>query len=362
MKILYTGDYSKAPLTKAPLFVSRTLFLQLEDMGKDVIYLTYFQNGKKYDRLQKLFGFEVIDKERRIYRSGIFPYIFFIIKFKPDIIHLINFQLFYIVLFPLKKYIGAKLVYTAHGIRIYEAKHFLNIPNRRRMRILINEFLIMKFSDIIFVLSNLTGRFIRRYYNLQDIKIRTVPNGVNIPNEQKKYHEQIMTTLNAYCIGDINRSEKGYGFLFNVLKCTDTKIDITAFSTQVNYKLDIRIEEPVPNEILRKRIINYYLFITTSIYEPFSLALLEAMSCGLLFIASDRVGLVERFDEKLKKLVYKHNDENSFLEKINYISSLKYSDVLTLSSHIRNFAKNYSIENVCKLYLENYKKICRKTN
>ncbi|HKI79981.1 MAG TPA: hypothetical protein VKA26_15670, partial [Ignavibacteriaceae bacterium] len=97
MKILFTGEYSNLPGDPAPLFVSRTLYDAINKSGNETFYLAYFQDGKKYSRWQKLFGKEVIDKSKNIYRLGIFPYIFIVSKINPDIINLINIQLFYSV-------------------------------------------------------------------------------------------------------------------------------------------------------------------------------------------------------------------------------------------------------------------------
>jgi len=367
MKILFAGEFSKSSLSNAPLLVSRNLYYTFKEMGNDIIYLTYFQDGKEYSRFQKLFGFKAEDKANQIYRCGIFPLILYTIKYKPDIIHLINLQLFYIVLFPLKLFIKFKTVLTVHGVISYELEHFTELNKYQKKRLLLNEYLLMKFTDSIFTLSNLTARYIRIHYKVPQAKIKVVSNGIKMLNDFEKNYNKLNPVLKCLFIGNIDRKEKGFDFLLRVLLKVKRKYNISVFSKNnidlSKYdEINIKILEPISNEILRKEIINYDLFITTSTYESFSLSLLEAMNEGLLFIASDRVGFTEKFDNKLLDLVYKHNNEKSFLERFDYINNLNISEKIILSNHIKKFASDYSLNNVCDEYLEKYLELCHCKN
>lgn len=367
MRIIFTGEYSNSSIVEAPLLVSRNLYYNFKEMRNDIIYLTYFQDGKKYNRFQKLFGFKIEDQANNIYRCGIFPYIFYILKYKPDIVHFINIQLFYIVLFPLKNMFNFKIVYTLHGIASYEMKHLSQLNKFQKKRLLLNEYLLMKFTDSIYALSILSARYIRIHYKVSQAKIKVVSNGIKISNNFKKYYNESNTVLKCFFVGNIDRKEKGFDFLSRALSKVKSNYDISVLSstridlTQHN-GINIKIIEPMSNENLRKEIINYDLFIIPSSYESFSLSLLESMSAGLLFIASDRVGLTERFDQRLMCLVYKHDDEKSFLEKYNYVNNLSILEKNGLSNHILKYASDFSIDKVCNLYLKNYYELCHSKN
>jgi glycosyltransferase involved in cell wall biosynthesis len=366
MKILFTGEYSDARLVEAPLLVSRILFRQFKASGKEIIYLSYFQDGKKYSRFQKLFGCEAIDQEKQIYRCGIIPYLFLICRYKPDIVHFINFQRFYLLLIPLRYFLRFKIIYTMHGLSFYETKYFTNSNKMQNNRVRFTEYIILKYSDYIFALSKLTARFINIYYKVPRVRTIVVPNGIEIkPAIKKKYYNNV-DLLKCLFIGDIDRRVKGFEFLIKAMSKGKIENQLTVFCSeqinfgQLNYDSNINLLMSTANDVLRKEIINYDLYLITSEYESFSLSLLEAMDAGLLFIASDRVGLTERFDEELRKLVYKHGSEASFLEKFNYVNKLSLVKKNEISDKIKKFASTFSDEYASIVYSKHYFQLSKK--
>jgi len=368
MKILFTGEYSKSPNDPAPLFVSRVLYEGINKSDNETLYLAYFQDGKRYNRWQKIFGFEVIDYKKNIFRCGIIPYLFQVIKYNPDVINLINIQLFYSVLFLLKPFLNFKIVYTMHGITLYEQKHFYKMNEFQKRRLFLAEYLIMKFSYKILSLSELNARYVRRYYKLKDSKTEVVPNGISIINISKEYSDDSKPSLNCYFIGNPERPEKGYPFLQEILFEEKIRMNISLFgadySKEINHdgRVNIKIYEHIDNESLRNKIPDFDLFITASAYEPFSLALLESMSAGILFLASDRVGLTERFNDKLKNLVFRFNNKASFLSKLKSLDNLSLVEKREMSDHIKEFASGYSIKYVSDIYLKSYKRLLKENS
>ena len=371
MKILLTGEFDNSETTEAPLAVSKNLYYKYREIGCNVVYLCYFQDGTKYNRLQKLFGFETIDNKNLVYRCGIFPYIFYVLKFKPDIIHFINIQLFYTVLFPLKFILKCKFFYTVHGIALYEHNYFLDFSWFQKKRALLNEFILMKFTDIIFVLSKLTARYIQLYYHISEQRIKVVPNGIILHSDLKKVYYSDDSPFKILLIGNLERKEKGFDFLLNVLSESKIKLLINIYGKHRSFLAEnlshlenfkIELKKFIPNTLLRRKMTEFDLFIAPSRYESFSLSLLEVMSTGLIFIASDRIGLTERFDDKLKKLVFRYNNKKSLIEKINYVINLKSVKKNELSKYTRNFANNFSLLNVCNIYLKHYNDQWKKVN
>src|ERR1035437_1813763 len=101
MKVIFIGNYEKEGAVSAPTIVANALFHNFAKLNHHSIYICYFQDGSKYSRFQKLFGKELV--EENVYRCGVFPLIWIVLKYKPDIIHLSTLEMFYVVLFPDRK-------------------------------------------------------------------------------------------------------------------------------------------------------------------------------------------------------------------------------------------------------------------
>ncbi len=149
MKILFLGEYNSDEIIAAPIKVGKELFKEFKKAGHQIYYLPYYQDGTIYSRIQKFFGFEKITKN--VYRTGIFPLIFFVIKFRPRIIHIITPGLYYIVLFPLRLFIKFKIISTIHSINRYVIPHFSKIKGYQRFRFLLIDRLLVKYSNVVFV-------------------------------------------------------------------------------------------------------------------------------------------------------------------------------------------------------------------
>ena len=143
MKILFLGAYSESDIVLAPIKVGRELFKNLSIRRMNNAYLCYFDDGRKYNRIQKLFGFEKVNE--KVFRSGIFPLLIFIIKFKPDIIQIVNADAFYLPIFILKPILKFKLAYLSHSIISYSIKNFLQLSCYHKLRFKIIEKIVLKF-------------------------------------------------------------------------------------------------------------------------------------------------------------------------------------------------------------------------
>ena len=125
MKVLFLGAYSDSPIVLAPIKVGRELFKNISSEDINSVFLCYFDDGNKYTRIQKLFGFEKVCD--RVYRCGILPFILFTIKFRPNLIQIVTPDAYYLLLYPLKSILKFKVAYLSHSIISYNLKNFLQI-------------------------------------------------------------------------------------------------------------------------------------------------------------------------------------------------------------------------------------------
>lgn len=356
------GEYDASEIALAPIKVGKELFNAFIRRGLNVVYLPYFQDGNIYSRFQKLFGFEKITD--RVYRTGIFPLLAFVIKFRPQVIHVITPALYYMVLFPLRVFIRFKIIVTLHAINRYVLPHFSNIKGYQKFRFLLIDLLLIKYSNSVFVYSKRDKRYISMYYKIKSDKIRVVNNAFNKVNVRKE-NFSYNSPLKVAFVGQINRKEKAFDLLINALSILNLPVKLSVFShdEQVETRdynsknIDLQIHDPFSEQDFRKELVNNDIFILPSKYDSFSISLLEAMSTGIIFIASSRVGLTERFNPKLISLVFQTSNTIDLIDRIHFYLKMDKVQKLSLSSEIINFTKNYSWDIIAYSYKKYYKEI-----
>lgn len=364
MKILFLGDFEDTEIVPAPIKVGKELFKSFKSSGHHIYYLPYFQDGNIYSRIQKLFGFEKITD--RVYRTGILPLLFFVIKFKPQLIHIFTPGLYYVVLIPLRIFYRYKILSTLHSINRYVIPHLSHLKGYQKFRFLLIDYLLVKYSDYLFVYSRRDKRYISMYYKVKPDKIIVVNNGFNEVSVRKEDFSCNFPLKVAF-VGNINRKEKAFDLLFNALSLLNLPVKLSVFShnKQVeirNYNsinVDLQIHDPFSELEFRQELANNDIFILPSKYESFSISLLEAMSTGIIFIASSRVGLTERFNPKLKSLVFQNGNTNDLIDRIRFYLKIDKIQKFSLSSEIINFAKNFYWENISKGHLKIYNDILK---
>jgi len=362
MRILFLGEYNSSEIVPAPIKVGKELFKEFNKSGNVVYYLPYFQDGKIYSRIRKLFGFEKMAE--KIYRTGILPLIFFVIKFRPQIIHIITPGLYYIVLFPLRVFFKFKIVSTLHSINHYVLPKLSDIYGYQRIRFLCIEKLLIKFSDSVFVYTERDKRYLTMYHKTPALKLRVVNNGINLSDIEKTDFSS-ETPLKVAFVGNIKRREKAFEFLINTLSKLKFPVTLSMFSFNMQTEkikssssnIIIKTYEPLDEINFRQELIKNDLYIITSVYESFSISLLEAMNSRMIFLASSRVGLTERFGEELRCLIFKNNNQQDLLNHIEYIHTLDDRAKRDLSSKIREFTRNYTWSAIAEEYCKTYNEI-----
>ncbi|MBI9073493.1 MAG: glycosyltransferase family 4 protein [Melioribacteraceae bacterium] len=358
MKILLIGSYSDESCIPAPLKVANSLFREFANKEHHVKYFTYFDDGFKYTRIQKFFGKEKI--ANRIYRFGIFPLLRETISFKPDIIQIVNAEAFYLPIYSLKIILNVKIIYLAHSNVEYLLKNALHLDRYSKYRLKTIEFFNSNFSDRILVLSRRESFL---YYKRLKKKgsLIVVDNGVSehkIIKTNFKYSKPFKIIL----IGSFYRKEKGIDILINTLEQLGLDLELTICSYDLNSVEDYKFNKNIlinlkyglnENDVLCE-IRSNDLLIVPSKYEPFSLALLEGMSTGTLFLTTSRVGFSERLPKELKRFIYDINNEKELLYKIIEIINMDLNEKVNFSNMIKDFSIKFSWNEVADKYLKIY--------
>lgn len=359
MKVLFLGAYSNSPIELAPIKVGRELFNSVLHRKIEVNFLCYFDNGHKYSRIQKFFGYEKISE--KVARCGIIPLLYFVIKYKPDIIQVVTPDAFYIPVYFLKYFYKFKVAYLSHSIISYSLKNFLFINCYQKFRLKIIEKVAYRYSDLLQILTGTQARIVTKYLNVNRNKIRIVDNGIT-PLGFKKEYPEVSKKIKIICIGLLSRKEKGFGFLFESLSQIEQPVSLSIYGYKLQEKVEMKIPvnvqlnlgKPLDEIELRKEICNHDLFLIPSKVDSFPLALLEAMDTGILFISTDRVGLTERFPESFNKFLVPYGNLVKLKDKILELHNLDKRVKNNLAEGIREFTKEFTWEKISDQYIKLY--------
>ncbi len=359
MKILFVGNLELEGIISAPSKVANEIFSRTLRKYKSVYFFTYFQDGNKYSKFQKLFGKQILDNN--IIQLGLFPLLLNVLKFRPDILQITSLSVYYLIIFPLLKLFGTKVFYLVHSVNKYTMDRYIVFERILRMKILFSEKISLFFSSKILVLSQKEKEHLLFQYAINPQKIVIIDNGIKSLNIKKSYsfNNEIIKIIT---VGSFDRKEKGFEYLLKFLEQIELKIELTicyykkhkkkVFSNNPNLKLVWK--EPLNENDLREEFIKSDFFVSLAEYEPFSIALLEAMNSGLLFITTDRVGLTERFNEITKKYVVPFGKWEYAKDLLNELVNLSIEKKQELSLKIVKFSDIFNWDNVIENYFKLY--------
>lgn len=159
------------------------------------------------------------------------------------------------------------------------------------------------------------------------------------------------------------RSPKNYNFLIEAFReLKNDNIELTIYGQgPLQEKLQASITESNVKIILKGQVKNihevlhqYDLFVMASIYEGFSLGVLEAMSMQLPLLLSD----IHSFREQCENsaIYFDLNNTNDFIEKLKYCKNNKKNVFEKATQAYQRVIKNFTLEHhmsgLRKIYLE----------
>jgi len=230
---------------------------------------------------------------------------------------------------------------------------------------------LLRSSDWLIVNSFWMSKLLREDYSLEN-NIRVIPNGIEDWWFQKGdeitlegdptffYHGRLSYEKGVHLLieafSSIKTSSKnnaklyiaGKGPLDNKLKSKSIKLGM---------KKEIIFLGHVPLSELKRHLQNSDAIIYPSLYEPFSIAVLEALSTARapVFI-SNRVGLLSFMDQNSKKHSQTFNP--NIIELTNIINNVIHGKYDKKVHNIQsNFAKKFLWKNIIPEYLEFYQDV-----
>ncbi|MCX8011459.1 MAG: hypothetical protein N3A61_09925 [Ignavibacteria bacterium] len=124
MKIVLIGRYNQSEILSGPEKFAKRLFHYLSKSDNDVKFIDYFfKNRQDSKLLRRLFGYNQIKDEENIYRIGTIRLFFFLLKLKPDVVHIVTAERFIIPIFFYKIFFRFKICATIHSILKFEINY-----------------------------------------------------------------------------------------------------------------------------------------------------------------------------------------------------------------------------------------------
>lgn len=362
MKILFLGRYNESGLLTGPEKVAKRIFNKCS-CDFETVFITYFFDGNKYSLFTKLFGKEVIREpgNRKIYRLGIFRIMSYILKFSPDIIHIINFERFAKISYFHQRFPGTKIYYNVHGIAAFENEVSPNASDKLKKKDLSSEMRYFRDSDRLIFLSERSVNTAQKYFQFDRSKAVIIPNGIDIIFHQigkKKVSSNNKGIMKLVFAGDADKKEKGFEFLLNSLEQIHFPLEV--FVVGNNYKvkedkrnnISFKFIEKINTEEFAKFLSDKDIFVSASSYEQFSLTSVEAMAAGLVTIVTEETGMSAYVNNGINGYTVKYGDKERLINLLNILNSDR-----AISKQISEEGKKiYSILSWEMVY-RNYKKL-----
>ncbi|MBS1513767.1 MAG: glycosyltransferase family 4 protein [Bacteroidetes bacterium] len=329
MKILFFGRHNKSEMLSGPEKVAKRIFSSASTKNQ-CVFVQYFFEGNVYSLMQKMFGcIEEHEGNLKIYRLGIFRIIPFVLRFRPDIIHVITFERFALLGYICKIFSGVKIIYNVHGVAIYENNELKSVPEGLKLKDSFCEKIFMKFSSVLLFLSRFELNIARKYYNIPERKICYVSNGIDEEFSKAKTGSSNIIPSIVF-IGDSERRDKNFQFLYSALdkvKFQCRLYIVGSFNTKIFDKKFENVEispiQKMNKEALVKFLSDKDIFVSPSFYDTFSIAAAECMAVGLVPVVSENTGISKFITKGVNGFVAATNDESDLAEKLNFLLSSK---------------------------------------
>ena len=316
IKIIFAGRYNPEEVLAGPEKVAKRIYTGISSKTNS-IFIEYFFDGLKYNVWNKLFGYEKIqnDQSLEIYRLGIFRMICFVLKFKPNLVHLLTFQRFSTIFYLLKIFSHFKISYTVHSIVAYENSSFQReITLSLKIKDKISEWVIIKYSDNYFFLSKQSIILAKQFYTIKEEKIIKIFNGVDevfhtVFNNRQYFVKSI---LNVVLVSDSNRIEKGLDFFLEAIEPIKEYFNIFIIGENHSKPIkNVKFISKMKTEDFARFLIEQEVFISSSVFDSFPISVIEAMATGVIPVITKQTGVSSFIEDGHNGFLFEYGDKLS---------------------------------------------------
>ena len=360
LNVVYMGRYNNSEILSGPEKTAKRIFdLRSAETGSS--FIQYFFDGRKFGFFKKLFGMDsvALDDNAKLYTAGLVRIIPLLFKLKPDLIHVITYERFAVIAAIFKLFSRVKIIYNVHGIIAYENSVIKKSPLFYRIKDKYCEWALLKFSDKIVFLSELSIDIAQKYYQISESKALILSNGID-----EEYHIACAGKLvnkshiiKAVILNGSEYSKSGIRFLIKAFSGAELPVDLFIIGAKIdlvisNENLEIHYLDKMATSALADFYKDKDVFLSLNDFETFSIATAEAMAAGLIPIVTVQTGMSRFIIDGENGYIIKYGDSENLRDSLDKISEEPEhrNDISAGSSKI------YSILSWPEIY-ESYKNV-----
>lgn len=321
-KVIFVGKYKTSRNIFSAENVSSEIF-NIHSSKENSDYICYFDDGKKYSIIKKLFGNQIESEtiNGKTLRVGITIFIIYLFKNRNSIIHIISFEKLGVFAVIFKKILNFRIIYSIHGIDKIEDNYFLPERITHKIKHSLSKYLLQKYSDTITVPSNLYKKLVILNLKIPEKKIIIIPNGISECFFRGDDENKIINTVKLLSIANPKWKTKGYDFLIDIIKNLDINFEFNAICTKNEMannlnQFKINCFSYMPQEKFADLLAKINIVLVTSKVESFSMLAIEAMALGRVCIITETCGATDYIINKKNGYVVKYSDTETVVKII----------------------------------------------
>jgi glycosyltransferase involved in cell wall biosynthesis len=364
VNVVFFGRFNESEILSGPEKTAKRIF-EKYSQNSPGIFVQYFFNGKIHSVWQKLFGrkTKIINDNAVVYTLGLFRVYTFLLKHKPDIVHLITFERFAVIVYLYKIFNSMRLLYNSHGVIAYENNTIKKVSSWYKFKDKFAEKIFMKYSDKIIFPSEQALDKAEEFYTISKKNVIILPNGIDsefseiiAPGKISSPLKCVLMCINEFGINGMKFfskwvSEKEYDCLFYII-CS-ISIDQAPFTKGVHFT------KPMGKSELLQFYSDKDIFLQLNDYETFSIATAEAMASGLIPVITKNTGLSRYIDSGFNGYIVEYGNTDVLESVMNSILSAHEAKRKELSDNAREIYKDLNWDSVYDMYRKVYGELKR---
>ncbi len=363
MKVVLLGRYNNSEYLNGPEKFAKRLFSYLRNYYVDTFFIEYyFKDYEDSCYITRLIGKKILGDNN--FRMGMLKILHFLVKEKPDIVHITALHRFMIPILLFRFLYRSKIVFTCHSIIKIEISGSNIAKLYSRYKDYLMEYLALRFSDYIVFVSSILENYARKYYQINQKKIVVIPNGSDEIFYIKRNLPEITNDIRlVFYDGFSEHIDRGLKTILEVLRNSkfDFKITIYIIGTKYyeDYKLDkieLKYTSAMNTEELAEFLYDKHIFIKSITFDSFSVMAIECMAAGKIIITSDNVGIVEYLKDGYNSFIYSKNRPQDIVDILRKIIKDRVG-LKKISENASELAKILNWDSITKRYMELYQRI-----
>jgi glycosyltransferase involved in cell wall biosynthesis len=249
-------------------------------------------------------------------RMGVLRMFANIARHRPDCLLIASREIFELPFLIFKALMGAPVVSLFH----YVMRHSSwvaqrSLPLNARVRERISEALTVDLSDSIVVLSQRERNILSNWYRTEGKDVHVIGNGID-PDEcasETTNKSDAGGPLQILALCPVSRPEKGLQYLLAEMESVKHECELYVVGTgpgvahsQLSRCVKMNLIPSTSRASFLSMLRKADVFVSPSMYEPFSLAALEAMACGAVVIASEETGMSILIEHGINGFIVPH--------------------------------------------------------